>query len=271
MNKIPVSVVVPVKNEAHNIGKCLECLKEFTEILVVDSASTDNTLEIVRKFNVKIIDFNWNGRYPKKRNWVLQNYNFVNDWILFVDADEYLTIDFINEIQNTILHTKHSAFWLNYSTYFLGRKLRYGDRMRKIALFKKSSALYEKIDDCNWSILDMEVHEHPIVNGTIGKFKSIIDHQDFGNLTKYINKHNFYASWEAHRFLALSSTDSNQLTRRQRLKYLGIKLGLSPIIYFFHGYVLKLGFLDGKIGLNFALYKSFYYFMIQTKITELKK
>lgn len=269
MNKIPVTVIIPVKNEEFHLVKCLECLKDFSEVIVVDSFSTDKTFQIVKDFGVLYLNFEWNGNYPKKRNWTLLNVDILNDWILFIDADEYLTHDFIVELNKTILNTTHSAFWLNYSTYFLGRKLRFGDSMKKLALFKKGAAVYERVEENHWSDLDMEVHEHPIVKGTIGKFRSIIEHRDFGDLTKFIKKHNSYSSWEASRFLSLDSMSITQLTKRQKMKYLFLKIGLLPVIYFILSYFIKLGFLDGKRGYYFAFYKACYYFDVQSKIFEL--
>jgi len=270
MNKIPVTIIIPVKNEALHIRKCLECLLEFSEVIIVDSGSTDNTLEIIKEFDVRLINFVWNGSFPKKRNWVLLNHTFSNDWILFLDADEYLSENFISEIKDTIANTSNVAFWLNYSTYFMGRKLKFGDRMKKLAFFRKGSALYERIEDNNWSDLDMEVHEHPIVNGKVGTIKSIIEHRDFGDLAKYIKKHDSYSTWEAKRFMNLNSEYSHLLNFRQKIKYYIMSFGLSPFVYFVYSYFIKLGFLDGRRGLYFASYKAFYYFMIQSKITELK-
>jgi glycosyltransferase involved in cell wall biosynthesis len=270
MDKIPVTVIVPVKNEEYHLKRCLECLKEFSEVLVVDSCSSDKTLEIANDFDVRILNFIWNGSYPKKRNWTLLNNSFLNDWILFIDADEYLTADFISEIRATIINTSHSAFWLNYSTYFLGSRLRYGVTMKKLALFKKGAALYEKIEENYWSDLDMEVHEHPIVNGTVGSFKSTIEHRDFGNLEKFIKKHNSYSTWEANRFINFKAKNNNLLTARQKAKYFLMRIGVLPFVFFIFAFFIKLGFLDGKKGFYFAIYKSFYYINIQSKIFESK-
>ena len=96
---IPVTVIVPVKNEQKNLGRCLERLKGFSEIFVVDSASTDRTCEIARSYGAQVVNFSWNGKFPKKRNWCLRHLKFSHDWILFLDADELVTEAFEAELR----------------------------------------------------------------------------------------------------------------------------------------------------------------------------
>src|SRR5437588_9419273 len=89
--KIPVTVVIPVRNEERNLARCLERLGAFAHVLVVDSGSSDATVEIARAHGAEVIDFTWNGRYPKKRNWVLTTQTLPTEWVLFLDADEIVT------------------------------------------------------------------------------------------------------------------------------------------------------------------------------------
>ena len=268
---IPISVIVSVKNEERNLPNCLRVLGDFSEVLIIDSMSTDNTPQIVEDFNFKLINFKWNGRFPKKRNWTLRNISIKNEWVLFLDADETLTEVFIDEIAQAIKDTSFDGFWIRYNNYFMGKELKYGDKMSKLAMFKKSSGEYEKIDEDSWSHLDMEIHEHPIIKGSIGFIKSPIKHNDFNGLKHYINKHNAYSTWEAKRFLSLRKNSTEQLTKRQKIKYKLITTGWLPFIYFTYAYLLKRGFLDGKQGYFLSKYKSYYFFQIQTKIKELGK
>lgn len=270
MKKIPITVVVSVKNEEINLPFCLDKLNKFSEVLVVDSNSTDKTPEIVKEFGYTLINFEWNGKFPKKRNWVLANVKLNNSWILFLDADEFLTEAFILELKDKIKDQNHSGYWLNYNNYFMGKQLRYGDKMMKLALFKKGSGTYEVIHEDSWSHLDMEVHEHPIINGNVGNIKSPIIHRDYKGLEHYISRHNSYSTWEAKRFLFLQKSGFKDLTIRQKIKYGFINTGLLPMIYFFGSYIFKLGFLDGIQGYYLAIYKANYFFQIQTKIKELK-
>lgn len=266
--KIPVSIIVSVKNEEKNLPLCLAELSEFDEVWVVDSASVDRTPEIVREFGFKLIDFKWDGKFPKKRNWALRNLPLKNDWALFLDADERLTSEFKQEIQEKIKKTDCVGFWLSYENYFMGKKLKYGDKMRKLALFRKGSGEYEQIFEDSWSHLDMEVHEHPVLTGQIGEIKTSLIHNDYKGLEKYIDRHNAYSTWEANRYLNLKKSGFPGLNSRQKLKYRLMTTGFLPIIYFIGSYFLKFGFLDGRAGYYLAKYKAYYFFQIQTKILE---
>lgn len=268
--KIPITVIISVKNEALNLPFCLENLKYLDQIIVVDSGSTDNTILIAKQLGAEVIQFHWNGKFPKKRNWTLQNAKINNDWVLFLDADEFVTETFINEISNKIELLTYNGFTIQFENYFMGKKLGYGYSFKKNALFRKSKGAYEKIEEDLWSHLDMEVHEHPIIEGRIGIIKEKVIHKDFKNLEHYIAKHNAYSSWEANRYLQLKNTPNKVMTLNQKIKYKLIDFGLLPFVYFIGTYFLKFGFLDGKEGYYLAKYKANYFFQIQTKITEKK-
>lgn len=268
MTKIPVTVIIPVKNEESNLPHCLKLLSDFDQIMVIDSNSTDGTVEIAQKNGAEIHQFNWNGQFPKKRNWVLRNLTIRNEWVLFLDADEYITDDFVQEIQQKMINTKINGFWISFRNYFMGKQLKYGDTFRKLPLFRVGKGEYEQINEDYWSHLDMEVHEHPILEGKLGKIKAPIIHKDYKNLEFYINRHNAYSTWEARRFLTLKETGFKHLNSRQLMKYRLMQFGLLPKFYFLASYIFKLGFLDGKEGYYFSQYKSHYFLQIQTKIKE---
>ena len=162
-NVLPVTVVVPVKNEERNLPECLSHLSVFSHIVVVDSSSVDATREIAASHGAEVINFEWNGKFPKKRNWYLRNYPPRTPWVLFLDADEFVTQEFLGELAEVIPTTKHDGFWLTYNNFFMNRYLRHGDAFTKLALFRVGSGEYEQVDDEHWSKLDMEVHEHPVL------------------------------------------------------------------------------------------------------------
>jgi len=267
---IPVSVIIPVKNEERNLTHCLPLLSEFSQVMVVDSNSSDKTTVIAQKYNAEVYQFNWNGRFPKKRNWALRNLPIKNQWVLFLDADEYVTDKFIKEIRGKIQSSNFDGFWITYQTFFMEKKLEYGDKLRKLSLFRTRKGEYEKIEEDFWSHLDMEVHEQVRVNGKTGDIAASVEHQDYGGLQKYIMRHNNYSTWEAKRFLNLSDQDFKTMSWRKWSKYRLMQLGLLPFIFFIGCYILKLGFLDGKHGFYYAVYKAYYFFQIQSKIKELK-
>lgn len=270
MNKIPITVIVSVKNEALNLPSCLEKLKRFNQLIVVDSGSTDNTISIAKEMGAEVLQFQWNGKFPKKRNWTLQNANLLHEWILFLDADEFVTEEFVNEVAVKTLDPNYNGYTIQFENYFMGKKLRYGYGFNKSALFKKSKGAYEKIDEDLWSHLDMEVHEHPIIDGKVGIIKAKVVHKDFKNLEHYIDKHNAYSTWEAKRYLQLEQSKNVHLSLNQKIKYGLLNTGLLPAVYFIGAYFLKLGFLDGKEGFYLARFKSHYFFQIQTKVALLK-
>jgi glycosyltransferase involved in cell wall biosynthesis len=270
MTTIPVTVVIPVRNEEENLPACLVKLGCFTEILVVDSCSTDRSREIAEASGAKVINFDWQRGFPKKRNWVLLNYNFVSPWVLFLDADEHLTDAFLREMRARISKDNYVGYWLNYRNHFLGRVLKYGVPQRKLALFRVGAGLYERIDDARWSELDMEVHEHPLLRGSIGEISEPINHLDFRGLHHFIDRHNSYSRWEANRFRQLSAAPKEelQLTQRQKMKYRYIGRWWFPIAYFVMTYIVRGGFLDGRAGLVYAVFKACYFLQIREKILE---
>jgi glycosyltransferase involved in cell wall biosynthesis len=271
LNNIPITVIVSVKNEELNLPSCLEKLIRFDQIIVVDSGSTDDTRGIAKAMGAEVLQFDWNGKFPKKRNWALQNANLLHEWILFLDADEFVTEAFVDEVSIKIQDPNYNGFTIQFENYFMDKKLRYGYGFRKSALFKKSKGAYEKIEEDLWSHLDMEVHEHPIIEGEVGVINAKVIHKDFKNLEHYIAKHNAYSTWEAKRYLQLKQSKNSYLSLNQKIKYGLLTSGLLPAVYFVGAYFLKLGFLDGKEGFYLARFKSHYFFQIQTKVDSFKK
>lgn len=272
LGDIQVTVVVPAKNEERNLGRCLAALSRFAEVIVVDSVSTDRTQEIARAAGAKLIEFHWDGRYPKKRNWVLLNYKLANPWVLFLDADEFVDDRFCNEVAAAIASGRHNGYWLTYSNYFLGQQLRHGVPQRKLALFRVGSGLYERIDEQRWTALDMEVHEHPIIDGSVGEIPAPIEHNDRSGLAVFLDRHRSYALWESQRFLRLEEcNDQAKLTRRQRVKYANLTRWWFPWGYFLYTYLGRLGFLDGRAGFSYAFYKLWYFETIRQLIKEARR
>ena len=269
--KIPVTVVVPVRNEAANLPLCLGRLTRFERVVVVDSGSDDGTPDIARRYGAELVDFQWDGRYPKKRNWMLLHYAFPTDWALFLDADEVVDDAFCEEIKRELRDGRHVGYWLRYTNYFLGKKLKHGLPQRKLAFFRVDAGLYERIDEQAWSALDMEVHEHPVITGSVGEIRTEIAHRDYRGLGRFLERHLEYARWEARRLLALESAGSTAaaaLTRRQRFKYANLRRWWYPWFYFVFAYLMRLGFLDGGAGFHYALYKSYYFQTVRLLLRE---
>lgn len=274
-DKLGVSVVIPVLNEAVNLGQCLERLTPFGEVIVVDSGSQDATAPIAISYGARLVQFKWDGSYPKKRNWVLLNVPLANPWVLFLDADEIVSDSFCAELHQRLATTSCSGFWLRYTNHFMQTPLRHGEPQRKLALFRVGKGMYERIEEQQWSSLDMEVHEHPIIDGEVSEIRSPIDHRDDRGLARLIDRHKNYALWEARRTLALRGgenlTDWGHLTERQRAKYRNIDRWWFAPVYFAWAYLFKCGFLDGKAGISYAFFKMWYFWTVRLLIIEQKK
>ena len=127
IGKLPVSAIVAVRNEEKNLPCCLESLREVGEVYVIDSHSTDATPEIARTFGAKVIQFHYQGGWPKKRQWAMDNLPLGYDWIFLIDADEVLTLELAQEIRDAIRSPQAQGYYISLRMYFLGRILRHGD------------------------------------------------------------------------------------------------------------------------------------------------
>ena len=168
--KTPVSVIVPVKNEADNLTRCLPALDWADEVFVVDSQSTDATAEIAERFGARVVQFHFNGRYPKKKNWALDNLPFRNEWVLIVDADEVVGTELAREIADRIVRDEADGYYLNSRYFFLGRHIRHCGYSScwNLRLFKHGLGRYEKIPDGTGGRAgDNEAHEHVELEGRV--------------------------------------------------------------------------------------------------------
>ncbi|MHC5727383.1 MAG: glycosyltransferase family 2 protein, partial [Nostoc sp.] len=146
-SKIPVSVLIPAKNEQLNLPACLASLTRADEIFVVDSQSTDNSIEIAKSHGVNVVQFDFNGRWPKKKNWSLDNLPFRNEWVLIVDCDERIPPELWAEIDQVIQNKEYTGYYLNRRVFFLGKWIRYGGKYPdwNLRLFQHKNGRYENL------------------------------------------------------------------------------------------------------------------------------
>jgi glycosyltransferase involved in cell wall biosynthesis len=267
--KTPVSVIVPVKNEAANLMRCLPALRWADQVYVVDSQSSDRTLEVAAAFGATVVQFHFNGSYPKKKNWALENLPFRNEWVLIVDADEVVLPELAAEISRRIAGDEADGFYLNSRYYFLGRRIRHCGYSScwNLRLFKHGLGRYEKMLDCTGGRTgDNEAHEHVELDGRVLKLASELEHHAYPTIATWVEKHNRYAIWEAalsERFLTepIPKTIGSVQRWKRRLKKIAWRLPMRPLVRFVYAYVLRLGFLDGKPGLIFCSLLAFYDFL----------
>src|SRR5207244_1186379 len=134
---LPVSVIVPVRNEARNLPRCLESLRGCGEIYVVDSQSADRTTEIARSFGAQVVQFHYHGGWPKKRQWALDTLPLRYDWVLLLDADEALTPEIFAEMKQALNDPGIDGYYIGLEMFFLGKRLRHsGASFYKLSLFR---------------------------------------------------------------------------------------------------------------------------------------
>jgi glycosyltransferase involved in cell wall biosynthesis len=277
--KLPVSVIIPVCNEAKNLPRCLQALRSVGEVYVIDSQSTDETVEIARSHGAQVVQFHYKGGWPKKRQWAMDTLPIAYDWILLLDADEVLTSELADEIRPAIQNPAVDGYWIQLRIWFLGQVLRHGDvGLWKLSLFRRGKGRYEcRLKDQDASMADMEVHEHVVVVGATGRLQSPLIHHNVESLSRYIQKHDEYSNWESR--VLLQSGDDTELpaslagTQAQRRRWLKRKLFAlpgSPVLLFLYRYVLRMGFLDGVPGLIYCGFQAVQMFHTKAKIYELR-
>ncbi len=275
--KVPVSILVPTRNEANNLPRALASVHWADEIIVVDSHSTDGTVEIARSCGAEVVQFDFNGKWPKKKNWALENIPIRNEWVFILDADEVLPPEAKEEFREVIAADGRGCvgYWINRRFYFMGRWLRHAYYPNwNLRLFKYRLGRYEKITDQATESGDNEVHEHVVVNGPTGRLEVEMDHFAFPTVEIFVEKHNRYSNWEAR--VALGTIEGGHLqhgmvTKRRRLKSLASRMPFRPLLRFLYVYIWQRGFLDGVEGWYFARLHGFYEFLSVAKTAELKR
>lgn len=277
-NPLALSVIVPVRNEAHNLARCLESLSAVGEVYVVDSQSTDDTVSIAESHGAKVVQFHYPGGWPKKRQWAMDTLPLAYDWVFLLDADEVLTPALAEEIRQAIADPRFDGYYMALQMSFLGRRLRHSDAgFYKLSLFRRGKGRFEcRLHDQDASMGDMEVHEHVIVDGPTTKLKSRLHHYNVESLFRYIQKHNEYSNWEAGVWLNRQNNSAalppawsgSQAQRRRWLRRIFFGIPGSPVLFFFYKYLLRLGFLDGVPGLIYCGLQAVQFFHIKAKIYE---
>lgn len=266
---IPVSVVVMTRNEAANLPVCLAALGRFAEVFVVDSASTDGTAEIARRCGAQVVPFCWNRAYPKKKQWCLDHLPFRHDWVLFVDADELVTPELAEEIGALMVAGPRCAgYFVEGRPVFLGRPLRFGFRNRKLALVDRRRARFDPADDLDVAQMwEVEGHYQPRLDGAAGRLSRHLWHWDRKPLFHWFDRHNRYSDWEAalRGSGTLAVLARHEAVPRRVGKWLLKRVPFRALGVFLYGYVIRLGFLDGRAGLDFAVARAFYYWQVGVK------
>lgn len=280
MNKVPVTAIVMTLNEKQNLEECLSSVADFVdEIIVVDCYSTDNTLEIAKKYTNKIYQNKW-VNYSQQYNWAINNTDIKNEWILRLDADERWTRTGLQYLQFFIEADKADGIYVKMKIFFMGKWIKHGGYYPNyfLRIYKKSKGEME----------DRWMDEHIKVNGRkiiskIDVIESNYDRQK--NISLWTDKHNKYSTREAIEFLIqkhkLRKIDTvakfwgNKTERKRWFKekfYFHVPLFLRPLLYYFYRYIIRLGFLDGKEGFIYHYLHAFWYrFLVDVKVFQIER
>lgn len=281
--KIPVSVLIPAKNEEANLPACLASLARADEIFVVDSQSSDRSVEIAQTYGANVVQFHFNGSWPKKKNWSLENLSFRNEWVLIVDCDERITPELWLEIEQAVQNPIYNGYYLNRKVFFLGKWIRHGGKYPdwNLRLFRHKIGRYENLNtESIANTGDNEVHEHVVLPGKVGYLKNDMLHEDFRDLYHWLERHNRYSNWEAKVYYNILTKQDDSHTiganlfgdavqRKRFLKTIWVRLPFKPILRFILFYFIRFGFLDGQAGYIYARLLSQYEYQIGVKLYEL--
>lgn len=275
----PVSILIPIKNEAGNLPRALASVKWADEIFVVDSHSIDGSIEIAQARGAQVVQFQFNGCWPKKKNWALENLPFGNEWVFILDADEVLPPEAEAEFRSAIANAGDIAgYRINRRFMFMGKWLRHAYYPNwNLRLFRHTLGRYEKLTDAATESGDNEVHEHVTVRGQTAKLSVEMDHYAFPSIDVFVEKHNRYSNWEARVAADSLMAGSAEKIRgqnvgtRRRLKTLFLRMPFRPLLRFLYVYIWQKGFLDGAEGFYFARLHGFYEFLSVAKTRELQK
>lgn len=280
---LDITTIILTYNEEIHIRRCLENVCSFSKkVYVIDSPSTDKTVEICQEFsNVKVVVHQYPGNQAAQFNWALDNLKIDTEWVLRLDADEYLTPELKQELDDRLptLTSNVSAVVLPLGRAFMGKVLKYGivNGVKMIRLFRNGKVRYEqRLMDEHLQILqgDTVTFEHKFVDDNRNSLKYFVD------------KHNNYSSREAALLLdaeyelidhtaeyyTAEYCEEIQVKRAQKQKYAKMPLFWRSFAYFCYRYFFKLGFLDGKEGFLWDFLQGWWYrTLVDAKIFEIKK
>lgn len=281
--KLPISVIVPIKNEERNVAACLQSVAWADDIWIVDSHSTDRTCEIARLHGAQVAQFDYPGGFPKKKNWALQNLPLKHDWVLLIDADERVMPELEAEIRGLFRGANLlDGYYLNRRLIFLGRWIKHCGWYPSwnLRLFKRRLGRFERLEaEDVENAGDVEVHEHVVLEGQAGYLKHDLLHEDFKSIYHFVERHNRYSNWDAKVYANLAggvaasssikaSLFGAPLERKRFIKRMWARLPFRPALRFVWMYFIKRGFLDGRPGLIFCTLMTMHEAVISGKMYE---
>jgi glycosyltransferase involved in cell wall biosynthesis len=261
-----ITVIIPTRNEAKHVRRCVASARPLGRVIVVDCGSTDGTQRIAREHGAEVLSHAWAG-YAAQKNWALDTLAITTPWVLFLDADEFLTAATAAAIRRAAAHGAADGYLIPRAYVFLGKRLRhawwYPDY--QLRLLRRGHGRFE----------ERRVHEHVIVDGRTATIDAPIMHENLNGLSAFVERHNRYSDLEVEELLAPAlrrkpgSLRGSWADRRRALKdRVWFRVPMRPLVRFLWLYVARRGFLDGRRGLLFCQLIAMYDFMIDAKLTE---
>ncbi len=273
MTGTAVTVVIATLDEEVHVRRAVESASSLGPVFVVDAFSSDATQEIATTSGATVVEHEWRG-YSDQKNWALDNLPIETDWVLFLDADEYLTPELVAEIRAAVGSDDRVGFYLPRMNIFMGRPLKhawwYPDH--QLRLFRRDHGRYES----------RAVHESVLLDGPAGFLANALQHENLKGIDAFLHRHLRYAELEAAEMLrARRKGWGTQRPGRllgtwpERRRYLKVRVWYRlpgrPVIRFIWIYFIKRGFLDGRAGLSYASLLTAYEILIDAKLAELRR
>jgi glycosyltransferase involved in cell wall biosynthesis len=261
---VPVSVLILAQDEAMNINQCLGSVQWADQIIVIDSGSRDKTKDLAREVGAEVVVTHWRG-FGRQREFALRLASIRNDWVYFVDADEWISTDLAKEIAQNVENPQNDAYWQYFRLIFQGRWIRHCGWYRTgrvIRLMNRNHAHYE----------DQVFSEHPCIDGPVGRLRNDIVDDDHKGLAQWLRKHIVYAELETEKRLLDMSPKERPLHASSAQSYLKDRVAprvpARAFIQFMYMYFARRGFLDGRQGLLFCFFHSWFQTVVQALVVE---
>lgn len=243
------SLVIIAYNEAERLEKLLQSIQGADEVLLIDSNSTDGTVELAQKYGVKVIQQSFLG-FGKQKQLGVDSAS--HDWILSLDADEVPDAAFwnhLNELKK--LEPEIKAWYLNRHLIFMGRAFRFGreSRDKQLRFFNRKYA--------RWN--DVPVHERVVYDGKTGRLRGSVAHESYSSIENYFEKFNRYTTLAAQKINAENKVRPNWV------------LALTLPVNFFKFYIIRLNILNGYAGLCWSVFSTVYALVKYSKAAQNNK
>lgn len=279
---LAVSVVIPVLNEEKNLPAALASIRWADEVFVVDSGSCDRTADIAAACGANVVQFHHSGQGPRKKSWALRHLPFANDWVLLLDADERVPEMLRREIAVAIANGEFDGYFMDRDFVFMDRALRCFRPNWNMRLFRTGRGRFENLGLFELPHTgDNEIHEHIVVDGRTGFLKTPLLHDDYRGLSEWLERHNRYATWEAHLYRkfrrepvgvgVVGFLRADAPRRKRILRRVWTRVPGRPLLQFLVWYVARRGFLDGRAGFVYSVLMSYHEFIIGERLRELDR